>query len=287
MNSVNDSNGLFKRIVKEIIRTQALARTRNDHLVPQSFNCSNIDLILDSIARLINDEKTNIVSSVQLFTKCNSNKIEYISISGNKVDNDFIILAKNLVINAINFKKNRQRLEQINYVFESHSIATLKELTHSSCFIITNIRRSTENSDSENFTKYEQYFKEFILENQIVVKKLLNHRITNEIKKASMVYLLVNFTGFIFDYYYRSNEYKNDCIYVYSFYISDLSVHLLKFLQAIWDSYSFNALSNKYFDIEKIQYIKVNHSKFETNNPQNIINYAETGNNLVSIVCFS
>jgi len=54
---------------------------RNDHLVPQNFNFSNIDLILDSIARLINDEKTNIVSSVQLFTKCNSNKIEYISIT--------------------------------------------------------------------------------------------------------------------------------------------------------------------------------------------------------------
>jgi hypothetical protein len=267
MNTTNNKKcEFFDELINKIKETKASDFINNEQLIPKLHICVKSDLILDSIARLINDEKTNVVSSVELFTKANN--VECIGVSGNKIDDKFIKRVQELIKNAIGFKHNQQLLqEQINYIFQSYSISTLKNLIKHSNIIIIHVKRSVT-LGSSNISKYYLFFKQIIQDYQDIINESKRNT-PDEKKKTKMVDFLIKFTGFIYDYYYL-DCYRNDENFVEGFYKSNLSVSMLVFLNAIWDAYSFNVLSKKYFNIETIKYIKIDQIKFSINENSNI-----------------
>jgi hypothetical protein len=201
-------------------------------------------MILDSFARIINDEKINVVASSQFFHKKDSKIIEIINISANHVDENLINRSKSLVKSAIEIQSGSEQFKHPNrYIFNNFSIEKLKNLNFT-ISVLVNTMEEVIHFQKEN--EYEVMITNLILSNDEIRKNSKS----NKINEQQIIDRLNLFMEFIYYVFYLKEKLFNFSVLEEPGNNEKFTNILLTFMQAIWDAYSFIVLSKEYFELK-------------------------------------
>jgi hypothetical protein len=215
-------------------------------------------MIIDSFARIISDDKNSIVTSAQFFqNRDDKNVIEIINISGNYVDSNLINRTVTIIKNAQQVQSNPLQFKHPNnFIFNNLSIEKLKYLNNIISMLLECIERITHETPSiqeydniiENLKSNDEKIKKNLMSNKIN-EQLIIDRLNLFLEFVHYV-LYAKFDQFIFSI---SREPTNKDRFIWLF---------LVFLQFVWDKYSFIVLSKDFYQLENLK-VAYNNEQFE------------------------